>query len=247
MSEMLDKVDQLKKAIEEYVEAVKRQSYDKGVADTVEEMGAKADQPEPLPDGYRLATEWERKNLPYPEGVEVLWWECIASEWRPSRESLGWLEYWKVPFAVPFPDRPSQDWLDRHRAEIVGDWPTNEFVVGDLWKPIIRDDDWTRSMPVNFDYHSPNKGAFGGMRYKLRWRKPLLKDHNPPTFDELEKEEKLELCEAMIDDPESVVYRARSGEWKRCHRATNAVSFGSTTVYALASKFDLTGSGVDEK
>jgi hypothetical protein len=250
MSEMVDKVDQLKKAIEEYVEMIKIQSYTKGATDAVEEMRAKVqpDQPAPLPDGYRLATEWERKNLPYPEGVEVLYASTRARAiWCNSNNEIGWRNLVDLIFAVPFPERPEREWLDKRHFEIVGDWPTNEFVVGDLWKPIIRDDDWTRSMPVSFATHSPNKGAFDGCRYKLRWRKPLLKDHNPPTFDELSKEEQLELCEAILDDPAGVVYRARSGEWKRCHRATGAVSFGSTTVYALASQFDLTDSGVDEK
>jgi hypothetical protein len=197
------------------------------------EQPAQPDLPAPLPDGYRLATEWERENLPYPEGVEVFY-TMPRGAWLKSNDPVGWKNRSAFAFAVPFPPRPCQEWLDQRHFEIVGDWPTNEFKVGDLWKPILRVDDWTRSMPVTFDDHTPNNGAFDGMRYKLRWRKPLLKDHNPPTFDELEKEEKLELCEAMVDDSASVVFQVEKGYWKRVD-APNSVVLWPNSVYAIAS------------
>jgi hypothetical protein len=210
------------------------------------EQPTQPDQPAPLPDGYRLATEWERKNLPHPRGVTVMSCSPLpGAAWCRSNDNRTW-HYCSIPFAVPFPPRPTQEWLDRHHVEIVGDWPTNEFKDGELWASFVVVDGLTFSEPLPFGIHEPHKGTFNGYRYKLRYRKPLLKDHNPPTFAELAKEEKLELCAAMVDDPASVVFQVEKGYWKRVG-APNSVALWLDSVYALASRFDLTDSGVDEK
>jgi hypothetical protein len=126
-------------------------------------------------DGYRIATEWERDNLPYPEGVEVLRWYPGSNTWKKSETSVGWSGVLYCPaFAVPFPPRPTQDWLDRHRAEIVGDWPRvpkrmERYVIHVAYATeMVTDDD------------RPNQYAYNGLRYIVRDRRPLLKD-SPPT------------------------------------------------------------------
>jgi hypothetical protein len=199
------------------------------------EQPTQPDQPAPLPDGYRLATEWERQNLPYPEWVEVVFFDPTTAKWIKSNDDDGWSSF-PLQFAVPFPPRPTQEWLDEKGLEIVGNWPVRDLERGDMY--CVR----------GYVFKVSHTTYLEANHYKLRSRRPLLRDHNPPNFAELAKEEKLELFEAMLDDPAGVVFQVKSGgEWSRCARAPGAVSFGSTTVYALASQFDLTDSGVDEK
>jgi hypothetical protein len=115
--------------------------------------------------------------------------------------------------------------LEACNLEIVGDWPVGEVEKGELYVA-----DGQVCEAGNYIHLATYK-------YKVRDRKPRLKDHKPVPFRELPKDQQKRIACAIIDDPGGVLYRGPDGVY-RC-MSTPAICLG--TRYVIASDYDLTG------
>jgi hypothetical protein len=196
----------------------------------------------PPPDGNRLATDWERENCEYPKGVKV---SCTVPgcAWQAARSAAGWRDNPRFIFAVPFPHRPSQEWLDKCGVEIVGDWPKRVFSPDEMWIVIDK-----TGLPAGVVDYFPGRGVpsplyFDGYRYQVRRKLPLLKDADVPKFKDLPKDEKMRILEALVDDPGSVLY-LHYLPWGVVWRPKDtkyAIQCNHETRYVIAAEWNTTG------